>query len=388
MIRAGSWVGMLAAFASLFGGCGSDPIAGKTTTTTNGGGVVAVSLDGHPIAGVVVFAARSWDPVTGTWGEVDTLRGDSAGHVLLPVDRYAFLELRDRANVLGAWAKGVIVSDGATRVWVLDTLRSVRGRWADRAGVGPGRLFLDSSFRSVALDDSGGRFDFGAIPVGSYEMLLAPQGQPRRFMGVVQLESTDRRYLGSGNILLDHDTTGSPLWIEDFESDPPGVLLRRSFPQVAGWYVWSTLMTVSQPSSSSDSSMHKAIGPDSLRPTNAYHSRFVATDPFATIGLGLTRLHFDVSARELFCFQYRSDTTVTVQFQRDSVGGVRPSTSATLSSSLVWRDACVATSSFVPGADTPDSLKTWTAFGRSILTLEFHVPAGGTFLDLDDIRMR
>jgi hypothetical protein len=134
--------------------------------------------------------------------------------------------------------------------------------------------------------------------------------------------------------------------------------------------------------------MRKAIGPDSLRPTNAYHSRFAATDPFATIGLGLTRLHFDVSARDQFCFRYRSDTAVTVQFQRDSVEGVRPSTSATLPSSLLWRDACVATSSFVPGADTPDFLKIWTAFGSSILTLEFHVPAGGTFLDLDDIRMR
>lgn len=386
MIRGVCWTGLLAGVASLWG-CGGDSIAGKTTTTTNGGGVAAVAPDGRPIAGVVVFAARSWDPVSGTWGEVDTLRGDSAGHVLLPTGRYAFVEFRDRAHVLGAWSKGVVVGEGPTRVWVLDTLRSVRGLWADRAGVGSGRLYLDSSFHSVALQDSGDRFDFGAIPVGAYDMLLASEGRPRRFMGLVRLEANARQYLGSGNIILEQDTSGSPLWIDDFESESPGPLLRRSLPQVAGWYVWSSLMNVSLPTSSSDSSMNLAIGPDSLRPSNAYHSRFEATAPYAWIGLGLTRLHLNVSARDHFCFRYRSDTAVTVQFQRDSVGGVRPSTSATLPSSLPWRDACVATSSFVPAADTPDSLKTWTAFGRSILTLEFHVPAGGTFLDLDDIRM-
>lgn len=384
----GSAAGTLASFAMLLGACGGDSVAGKTTTTTNGGGVAAYAPDGSPIAGALVLAARSWDPERGTWGEVDTLRTDLGGKALLPSERYAFLEIRDVANSLGSWTKRLVVPEGTTRVLRLDTLRSLRGTWADRVGSGAGRLYLDSSFRSTALGDTSTAFDFGLVPPGRYDLMLTTPVHGRRFMGSAILDSSGPRYLGSGNIVLAGDTTGSPLWIEDFESDSTGPLLRRSLPQVAGWYMWSTLMEVSQPTSSSDSAMRVAIGPDSLRSTSAYHSRFVATSPDAWIGFGLTRLHLDVGERSRFCFRYRCDTTVTVQFQRDSLGGARPATSAAFPPTSQWLDACVSTSSFVPSPETPDSLKSWSDFGRSILTLEFHVPAGGTFLDLDDIRMR
>lgn len=386
--RSGSALGALAALAALFAACGGDSVAGKTTTTTNGGGVAAFASNGRPIAGALVLAARSWDPDRGTWGVVDTMRTDSAGFASLPVERYAFLEIRERTHALGAWSRRIVVPEGSTRVWILDSLRPLRGTWADRAGSAPGRLYLDSSFRSTDLNETGTSFDFGTVPVGTYELVLSTTDRGPRSMGSVSREPGAVRYLGSGNIVLDGDTTGSPLWIEDFESDYTGPLLRRSVPQVAGWYMWSNLMTVTLPTSSDDSDMRKAIGPDSLRPSGAYHSRFEASSPDASIGFGLTRLHMDLSGRSRFCFGYRSDTTVTVQFQRDSIGATRPATSTTLSPSSQWRDVCVATSDFVPNPVTPDSLKAWTEFGKSILTLEFHVPAGGTYFDLDDVHMR
>jgi hypothetical protein len=95
-----------------------------------------------------------------------------------------------------------------------------------------------------------------------------------------------------------------------------------------------------------------------------------------------------LSARSQLCFSYRTDTLLKLEFQRDSVGSVRPTLSSTLPSSQQWRDVCVATSGFVPDPDTPDSLKLWSAFGRRVLTLEFQTPSGGTFLDLDNIRLR
>ena len=155
-----SVAGALAAFSMVLAGCGGDSLAGKTTTTTNGGGgVVALGPDGRPIAGVVVLAARSWDPERGTWGGVDTLRGDAAGMVLLPNERYAFLEVRDVANPLGSWTKGVVMREGTTLALALDTLRILRGNWADRARAGRARFYLDSSFRSIRLSDTGTGFD-------------------------------------------------------------------------------------------------------------------------------------------------------------------------------------------------------------------------------------
>lgn len=386
--RGSCWAALVGALA-LVSGCGGDSVAGKTTTTTNGGGgVVARAPDGRPLAGALVLAARTWDSARGVWGAIDTLHCDAAGTVLLPTDRYAFLEIRDRSQQLGAWIKAVEVPEGSVRSLTVDTLRPLRGQWADRATTRAGRFYLDSSFHSADLGDLGTSFDFGRVPVGVYTLRLEGAGGDRRPMGTVLVEPSDLRYVGSGNVVLEGDTTGSPLRIEDFEADPPVPLLRGSVPQVAGWYVWSTLMSVSLPTSSSDSTMRLAIGPDSLRPSRAYHSRFLATSPDGRIGFGLTRLHLDVGGRGSFCFRYRSDTSVTVQFQRDSLAGGRPAAIGTLPSSPAWVDACLATSDLVPNGETPDSLKTWSAFGKAILTIEFHAPAGGTYLDLDDIRMR
>jgi len=47
-----------------------------------------------------------------------------------------------------------------------------------------------------------------------------------------------------------------------------------------------------------------------------------------------------------------------------------------------------AIADFTPHADTPDSLKAWSAFGRRVLVLEFRTSGGASYMDLDDIRIR
>jgi hypothetical protein len=374
--------------AGLLVSCGTDTVAGKTTTTSNGGGVVALGPDGKPLAGCVAFAARSWDPLAGKPGIVDTLQGDSAGNIPLPLSNYAFLEIEDSARSLGSWTKRVVVPEGSRRTIVLDSLRLLQGRWADHASIIQGRLFLDSSFRSTPLQDSDGSFTFGTVPTGDYEMVLEVDAQAMRPMGSVRLGSNDVRYVGSGNIVVTGDTTGSPLWIDDFESGTVWPLLHQSIPGVSPWYIWTSMATLTLPTSSQSDSLLRAIGPDSTRPGRSFHSRFVTHDPYAWVALGLTGMEIDLSARSQLCFSYRSDTLLKIQFQRDSMGTVRPAISSTVPSSLQWRDVCVATSGFVPNSDNPDTLKTWSAFGKRVLVIEFQVPAGGTYMDLDDIRMR
>ena len=145
-------------------------------------------------------------------------------------------------------------------------------------------------------------------------------------------------------------------------------------------------MTV--PAESLLNSLQGAIGPDSIRSGSTFHSKFVTHDPYAWVALGITGLEIDLSARSQLCFSYRSDSLLKIQFQRDSIGAVRPATSSTLPSSIQWKDVCLSTTDFVANDDTPDSLKTWTAFGKRVLVIEFQTPAGGSFLELDDIRLR
>jgi hypothetical protein len=385
--RLSAMCGVLIAMASLIG-CGSDSVAGKTTTTGNGGGLVALGPDGSALTGCVVLAARSWDPVHGLPGTVDTLRSSASGNIPLPQETYAFLEIQDSERTLGAWTKSVFVPEGSHRTIVLDTMRPIAGRWADRAGIASGRLFLDSSFRSTTLPNADGSFTFGKVPTGDYAMVLDADAKPLRPMGSVHLEARDVRYRGSGNILLTGDTTGSPLWIDDFESGSVLPLLHRSVPTASAWYVWASLATMTLPNLSQSDSILQAIGPDSTRPGRSFHSRFVTQDPYAWVALGIVGMEIDLSARSQLCFSYRSDTLLKIQFQRDSVGAVRPTLSSTIPSARQWRDVCVATSGFVPNSDTPDSLKVWGAFGRRVLVLEFQTPSGGTFLDIDDIRLR
>jgi hypothetical protein len=369
-------------------GCGSDSLAGKTTTTGNGGGLVALGPDGSALSGCVVLAARSWDPVRGLPGAVDTLRSNASGSIPLPHEAYAFLEIQDSGRSLGAWTKGVFVPEGSHRTIVLDTMRPISGRWADRAGIANGRLFLDSSFCSTTLPNADGSFTFGKVPTGDYAMALDADAKEVRPMGSVHLEARDVRYRGSGNIVVTGDTTGSPLWIDDFESGSVLPLLHRSVPTASAWYVWASLATMTLPNLSQSDSILQAIGPDSTRPGRSFHSRFVTQDPYAWVALGIVGMEIDLSARSQLCFSYRSDTLLKIQFQRDSVGSVRPAMSSTTPSSRTWRDVCVPTSGFVPNPDTPDSLKAWSAFGKRILVLEFQTPSGGTFLDIDDIRLR
>ena len=368
--------------------CGNDTVAGKTTTTSNGGGVVALGIDGRPLGGCTALAARSWDPLRAVPGIVDTLHGDSAGFIQLSQDAYAFIEIVDGSRLLGARIKRFQSLGGTRSSIALDTLRPIHGVWADRRSVGQGRLLLDSSFATFVLRDTSGAFDFEKVPPGDYTMTLDAQAQPLRPMGAIRLSSRDILYRGSGNVVMAGDTTGSPLWIDDFESGTNLPMLRQSYPATSPWYLWWVMMDMSLPVSSASDSFLRAVGPDSTRPGRSYHSRFKSLDPHAWVALGIAGMEIDLSARTQICFSYRTDSLVNLQFQRDSVAGGRPSLSTTVPSSLQWRDVCVPTSALVPNTETPDSLKAWNEFARRVLVIEFQSPGGATFLDLDDIRIR
>lgn len=371
----------------LLAACGNDSVAGKTTTTGNGGGLVALGPDGHPLAGCIALAARSWDPVAGRPGSIDTLRGDATGTVILPEDSYAFVEIRDSARPLGAWIKRVVMAQGDRRDVALDTLRAIHGRWPDRSTSGSGRFYLDSSLQSASLGDDGS-FAFAAVPPGAYALQFAPDAAASRPLGDVVLDAAAVRYAGSGNVLLDGDPTRSPLWFDDFESGTAMPLLRRSYPSASPWYMWSALMDMQRPATTDYQSILGAIGFDSTRGSNVLQARFAATDANGWMALGVTGLELDLVDRTEVCVSYRSLNFLKIQFQRDSVGIVRPTLSSTLPASSQWKDTCVATSGFVPSDDTPDSLRTWSTFGRRVLVVEFQTQAWGTYLDLDDIRMR
>ena len=381
--------GIAALYAcALLVSCGSDSVAGKTTTTGNGGIVVALGPDGNPLAGCLVLAARSWDTAAGLPGTVDTLVADATGSVNLPEEAYAFVEMRDGARSLGAWIKRVAVAPGVRRLVPLDSLRPLSGRWADRASIGAGRLYLDSSLRSANLQ-SDGSFSFADVATGAYALLLdADTSSSIRELGSVRLDGRTVRYEGSGNVLLAGDTTRSPLWIDDFESGVAAPLLRRSYPQTSPWYMWWTLMDKKRPTSSDYASILEAISADSTRPGHAFHARFAATDGNGWLAFATTGLELDLADRSEVCVTYRSDEILKIEFQRDSVDGTRPTLSATLPPSASWRDTCVPTSTLVPDAETPESLRSWNAFGKRVLTIQFLSKAWGTYMDLDDIRMR
>ncbi|MBK9578969.1 MAG: hypothetical protein IPK50_14025 [Fibrobacterota bacterium] len=374
--------------AGLLASCGNDIVAGKTTTTTNGGGgVVALAPDGSPSPGCIVLAARSWDAVGGKPASVDTLHGDSAGFVAFPQEDYAFFEIRSRTRDLGTWVKRPTLHDGIRQTILLDTLRSFRGRWADRSSIARGRLFLDSSFQSTQLgvDDS---FAFEKVPTGTYLLSVDADAQPLRPMGSVLLGSREVRFTGSGNVIVAGDTTGSPLWIDDFESESLTPSIRRSFPQASRWYMWWTQMTMSNPTGTDATSLSRAFGPDSVRGGKTFHARFASASPDAWVAVGITDLELNLTSRTQLCFGYRADSLIKIQFQRDSLDGFRPTLSASVPSSRQWRDVCVPIADFTPDAQTTDSLKTWAAFGRRVLVIEFQTPAGGTYLELDDVRLR
>lgn len=374
--------------AGLLASCGGDRLAGKTTTTSNGGDLVALGPDGAPLAGCVALAARSWNPETGTPGVVDTLRGDASGTIALDREAYAFVEIQDGAGALGASLRRVLVADGDRRTIPLDTLRELAGRWADRAGVAQGRLFLDSSFQSASLSDSNGSFRFARVARGTYDLKLAADTGSVRSMGSIRLDRGAVRYTGSGNVLLEGDTTLSPLWIDDFESGTYWPLLRPSVRGVSPWFMWWTETDMILPTATAPDSILAAIGPDSLRPGRTFHARFQTTGGNALIAAGITNMELDLRARREVCLSYRTDSPLRIEFQRDSVGAIRPVLSSTLPAAPAWRDTCAATADFVPASDTPDSLSTWDAFARRVLVIQFVASTGATHLDLDDIRLR
>jgi len=376
-------------FAGLFAACGGgESLAGKTTTTTNGGDLVALGPDGRPLPGCVALAARSWNPATGTPGVVDTLHGDSTGVVRLGEGNYAFVEIRDSAGNLGARIAGLRLSDRNPRHVGLDTLRLLQGRWADRAGIAKGRLFLDSSFQTASLLVEDGSFTFEKVPSGDYRLALDADAKPVRPMGTVRLGSGAVRYTGSGNVVLTGDTTRSPLWIDDFESGSVWPSLKTSLPGVSPWYMWWTETDMTLPFSADPDSVLTAIGSDSTRPGRTFHARFTTTGTNALIAAGITNMELDLRGRSQVCLAYRTDSPLRIEFQRDSVSGIRPTLMSSLPPAPQWRDTCASISDFLPTSDTPDSLKTWSGFGKRVLVIQFVASTGATHLDLDDIRMR
>lgn len=381
-------IALLAPCVWLLVSCGEDSVAGKTTTTSNGGDLVALGPDGRPMPGCVALAARSWDPETGTPGITDTLRGDAAGRIPLGQDHYAVIEIHDATRAWGASLRRVSVAEGGRRSVPLDSLRPLAGRWADRIGISKGRLFLDSSFRSAPLLAADGSFTFENVADGNYTLKLDADAQAIRSMGSVRLEGGEVRYTGSGNILLDGDTTLSPLWVDDFESGGVWPMLKSSLPGVSPWFVWWTETDMTLPVSADPESVLTAIGPDSTRAGRTFHARFATAGNNALIAVGVTNMELDLRSRSQVCLSYRTDSPLRIEFQRDSVGGVRPTIWTILPSAATWRDTCASTAGFAPTSDTPDSLATWNGFAKRVLVIQFLASTGATHLDLDDIRMR
>ncbi len=376
-----------AGLAWFLASCESNSVAGKTTTTTNGGTVVALGPEGQPLPGCVLLAARQWDIPTSKPAWVDTAFGDSAGIIQLPQEAYAFLEIRNAAKGLGAWSKRIFIQEGDRQTIHLDTLREIHGHWTEGSGTAEGRMLLDSTFHSALLE-ANGSFSFTGIPKAKYSLVFDADTGALRPLGTVILEDGITRFEGNGNVTLTSDTTVPPLWIDDFESGTTLPMLFQSQPAMSPWYTWTTQMEMTLPVSSQETDMLQAMGPDSTRNGKVFHARFTGTGDFGWFALGLTGLALDISAYSKVCFSYRTDTLLYVVFQRDSVSGVRPALSSTLPSSLQWRNACLATASMTPDPETPDSLVTWKVFGRKVLAIEFQIPIGGTFVDLDDIVFR
>lgn len=368
--------------------CGGDSVAGKTTTTTNGGDLVALGPDGTPQAGCIALAARSWDSARSRPGVVDTLRGDAMGRIPLGGAAYAFVEIRDSSGRLGARVLRPRVDDGFRQSVVLDGLLALTGSWSDRASIGVGSLVLDSSLAGSASLGPDGAFVFRDLAPGTYGIRLEADGRLPRPFGTVHLRPGEVRYRGSGNLILDRDTTGSPLWIDDFEPGPIRPQLQSAFPGASAWFVWWTWADMVRPAAADPESVLAAMGPDSTRGGSTFQARFTTTGPGAWVALGITNLAIDLSARRDVCLGYRSDAPIVVEFQRDSIAGQRPSFWDTLPPAPRWRDTCAALSSFTPGTGTPDSLGTWSAFGRRVLVIQFLATTGATLLDLDDLRLR
>lgn len=373
---------------AILASCDHENLAGKTTTTSNGGGLVATAPDGRPLAGCVALAARSWNPSEGVPGIVDTLPGDSSGTIRFGGRSYAFVEIRGAGNVLGARIlRPSGLDDGNVPVVRLDTVRRVEGRWADRSGAGRCRIVLDSSFQSAYLRDDGG-FVLESVPVGEFALSLDEDDRELRPMGRLRLDPGDLLYLGSGNVLVSGDTTDSPLLVDDFESGRIWPMLKPSHPGVSPWYMWWQDASVSLPASNDPASIPTAIVYDPVRGGKVFQSRFSTNGPNALIAVGITDMEIDLRARSRVCFAYRVDAPLRVEFQRDSVSGGRPMLGATLPAAPSWRDTCVPVSGFLPGSDTPDSLKTWDSFARRVLVIEFGTSAGATSLGLDDVLLR
>lgn len=379
---------LLPLLTGLVSSCADNRVSGTTTTTSNGGGVVALGPDGKPLSDCIALAARTWNPVTGKPGLVDTLRSTADGIFLIEEGSYAFLEIHNPNRTLGAWFAPAYPLGDSLQSLQLDTLRNVRGRWPDHAGVIKGRMLLDSSFQTAALGPTDGSFSFDNVPMGRFKLLLDTGATAPHAMGTLQLQRRDVRYQGSGNILIYGDTTGSPLWIDDFETGDIWPLLKTTVPRLSPWYMWWTETDMVRPTSNVPDSIRGAIGPDSNRTGKSIHARFTTTGPSGQVAIGITNMEIDLRDRSLVCFAYRADAPLRIEFQRDSLPGIRPTLSSTLPLASAWRDTCAMIADFTAGSDTPDSLKAWSDFARRVLVIQFSTSAGATYLDLDDIRLR
>ncbi len=368
--------------------CGRDTsLAGKTTTTSNGGDLVAMDDRGAPLARCVALVARGWDPARGVPLSVDTIQGGADGRVHLP-EGAILVEVRDDQGLRGGRLVASGGLDGIRRVLVLDTLRTLEGIWPERAGDGRERLYLDSSFQSAVVDPRDGAFRMRGVPAGTFRLKLDPGAGPARSMGDLRVDGRETSFRGTANIVVAGDTTGSPLWVDDFEAASPWSLLSAGVPGASRWYMWWMGVVMELPVSVEPDSIARAFVTESVRGGRVFQTRFSTVDDISWVALGLTDLQLDLRQRREVCFAYRSDSPLRLEFQRDSISGVRPTMVSTLPSSATWRDTCAATGDLKALEDTPDSLAVWGAFARRVLVIQFSVLGGGTFLELDDIRLR
>jgi len=328
------------------------------------------------------LAARAWNSDSGLPSGVDTLRTDARGIVRLAAERYAVVEVRDETRSLGSLIRRWNLGEDQIATIRLDTLRSVRGRWI---GAPARRVFLDSSLQSSPLGSDGG-FVLAQIPSGSWRLRLSREGIVRP-LGTLRVESFGVECSGCDSVSVLPDPLAAPLWIDDFEMASNLPRLHRQVPTVSAWYAWWMDAEMLSPDSNQAGAIISAIGPDPERAGGSFHARFRARGPSSLVAIGLTDMELDWSDRQSVCFGYRADASLRVQLQRDSLGGGRPTFSASIAPSPDWRDVCLPFRSFVPETGLPDSLSSWERFGSQVLVIEFQ-SLGGTSLDLDDILVR
>jgi hypothetical protein len=371
----------------LLTGCGNDEVAGRSTTTTNGDGVIAIGMDGTPRHSAYALFISQWDSIRGTAIGIDTVRTDANGILRIPKTRFTFVEIQDPLDSTALWMhSGDLFPGNLTPVRLLTT-HTLKGRWLDFLTEPGARVYIDSSLRSSPLGPNG-EFRFDNMPQGTHALRLANAKGSTRPMGLFNLSGVGIVYSGAANLSITGLQTPAPFWIDDFEAGSVFPMAKSGIPNLTRWYMLVVNSTLSQPRSTQMDTLREAFRYDSARGSRVFETKYITNPDFATVGLGSHGYHSNLLERTEFCLAYRSDRAIQIQLHRDKVGDSTPMFKVNLDSSLVWKDACVRFSDFKKATGTPDSLGTWSTFGRDILTIHILGSVGSTYLGLDDIRIR